>query len=70
MLPSVVVVVVGLHDYVSIILYLTITVRHYIYTRNYTTLYHFSYFPVEKGGCTDGLTKVCALRLLFFVFCG
>ena len=35
MIPSV--VVVGLHDYVSIILYLTITVRHYTLG---TTLYH------------------------------
>ena len=42
----VVVVVVGLHDYVSIILYLTITVRHY--TLGTTLKIYFSYFPCEK----------------------
>ena len=69
MLPSVVVVVVGLHDYVSIILYLTITVRHYtLGTTLHCTI--LAIFRWKKGGCTDGLTKVCALRLLFFVFCG
>ena len=60
MLPSVVVVVVGLHDYVSIILYLTITVRHY--TLGTTLKIYFSYFPCgKKVVCIDALTKVCAL---------
>ena len=63
MLPSVVVVLVGLHDYISITLYLTITVRHYMLG---TTL-HCTIFPVEKGGCTDALTKVCALCFLCFL---
>ena len=63
MLLSVVVVVVGLHDYVSIILYLTITVRHY--TLGTTLNIYFSYFPCgKKVVCTDALTKVCALCLL------
>ena len=37
---------VGLHDYVSIILYLTITVRHY--TLGTTLKIYFSYFPCGK----------------------
>ena len=42
-----VVVVVGLHDYVSIILYLTITVRHYtLGTTLHCTI--LASFPVEK----------------------
>ena len=47
MLPSVVVVVVGLHDCVSIMLYLTITVRHYkLGTTLHCTI--LASFPVEK----------------------
>ena len=44
------VVMVGLHDYVSIILYLTIHYYWALYTRNYTVplKIYFSYFPCGK----------------------
>ena len=60
MIPSVDVVIVGLHDSVSIILYLTITVRHYtLGTTLHCTI--LASFPVEKRWMKVDVLYVCCV---------